>query len=77
MALTPQNLDPLLYTNKYLTRDNPYRLGMQKFKKSGNHMQSVRENPDPEFQIPENFGFEIFLKSHFRGGICYMFFSQK
>ena len=31
-------------------------------------------NPDPEFRIPENFGFEFFLKLHFRGGLCYKFF---
>ena len=31
-------------------------------------------NPDLEFRIPENFGFEFFLKLHFRGGLCYKFF---
>ena len=44
-------------------------------KKSKNpeNVESGLRNPDPEFRIPENFGFEIFLKSHFRGGLCYMF----
>ena len=45
----------------------------KKFKKSGN-LESGFQNPDPEFRIPENFGLEIFLKFHFRGGLCYKFF---
>ena len=30
--------------------------------KNPENVESGLRNPDPEFRIPENFGFEIFLK---------------
>ena len=38
------------------------------------NIESGLQSPDTEFEILENFGFEIFLKSHFRGGLWFKFF---
>ena len=45
--------------------------GFKKFEKSGKFRARITKSGPG---IPENFGFEFFLKLHFRGGLCYKFF---
>ena len=54
---------------------------LKKFKKNPENIQSrskIREissqGQKSESGIPENFLYKIFIKSHFRGGLCYKFF---
>ena len=53
----PQNLDTMIYSKNYLTTNYLYVCRIKNIKKSGIHIESVRENPDPEFRkkIFDNF----------------------
>ena len=52
-----------IYTKNYLTRIDPYMPYWKNIQKSGIHMESVQEIPDPEFQILEK-NVDIFFLIH-------------
>ena len=67
VASTPQNLVPTIFSKKYLSTVGHMDEKNSKIRKSGIHMEAVRENPDPEFRIPGKIFtfFSFFMCEHF------------